>query len=223
MTQYSIPGDTKAVRKLVTRLEEMRDGTLQVPVTSGPVFVLLALATGHDDSVRPVSGACDAAAQALCAAQPGGYVITKQSRRSLPARTFGSDFPDGAEPRYAYVHVAEHGMVEIVAAGIADNAYRLVGLGAITKSTREHDAEALRAAFEALGVEGPIMVAVALLRTPGAPVMSWATRDDAGVLSASYVTINPHRFAARSALDAENLNQLINDLWTKVSDGEATA
>ena len=223
MTQHSVPDHSETVRKLVTRLDEMKDGTLQMPVTFGPVFVLLALATGHDASVRPVYGACDAAAQALCVAQPGGYVITKQSRRSLPPRTFGSDFPDGAAPRYAYVHVAEHGMVEIVAGGIADNAYGLVGLGAITKSIREHDAEALRAAFDALGVDGPLMVAVALLRTRGTPVVGGGTPEDAGVLGASYVTIDPHRFASRLALDAENLNRLVNDLWTKVSNGEPTA
>ena len=150
-------------------------------------------------------------------------VITKRSTRSLQSRTFGSDLPDGTGPRYAYVHVAEHGMLEIVSGAIADSALGLVGLGAITTSIREHDAEALRAAFDGLGVEGPIIVVVALLRTRGTSMVRGATPDDAGMFAASHVTIKPRRFTSRLEVDAENLNQLVNDLWTKVSDGEPTA
>jgi hypothetical protein len=218
MAQNSIPGGDKAARELATRLDAMIDGPLQMPVTVGPVFVLLALATDHADLVRPESGACDAAAQALRRAEPGGYVISARTRRTAPPRTFGSEFPDRSVPRYAYVHVAERGMIEIVSGEIIDNAHGLVGFGAIEKSIREHDAEALRAAFVALGVDGPIMVAIALLRTRNTKVsFHGATSHRVGVLHVPYVKIEPFGFAARLELKAEKLNQSISDLWTAVT------
>lgn len=218
MVQNSIPGGDKAARELAMRLDAMIDGGLQMPVKAGPVFVLLALATGHADSVRPESVACDAAAQALRRAEPGGYVIAGRTGRTTPPRTFGSDFPDQSVPRYAYVHVAERGMIEIVSGEIIDSAHGLVGLGAIQKSIREHDAEAMRAAFDALGVDGPIMVAIALLRTRDAKVtFDGATPHRVGVLHVPYVKIEPFGFAARIELEAEKLNRSVSDLWTAVT------
>ncbi|HEX7912497.1 MAG TPA: hypothetical protein VF534_31020 [Paraburkholderia sp.] len=113
------------------RLDEMKDGSLRMPVTSGPVFVLLALPLGYEESVQPVYGDCDAAAEALCLAQPGGYVIAKRGLRDQPPRTFGSDYPDGMEARFTYVHVSEHGMVDIVAGEIAANRYQSRAYGAL--------------------------------------------------------------------------------------------
>ncbi|HKR38417.1 MAG TPA: hypothetical protein VJU59_01860 [Paraburkholderia sp.] len=210
----------RAERELAMRLEAMsKDGGLQLPITPGPLFVLLALATGEADFVvLPDSRACEAAAQELRRARPGGYVISERTGRTFPPRTFGSDYPDNSVPRYAYVHVSEQGMMEIVSGELADKAHGLVvGLGLIEQSIRERDAEAMRAAFEALEVDGPIVVTAALLRTRDAKVSSpGAVSDCVGVLHVPYVTIEPRCFSARVELHAEHLNQLVSDLWTEV-------
>lgn len=209
----------RAEHELAMRLEAMsQDGDLQLPITPGPFFVLLALATGEADFVvLPEERACEAAAQELRRAHPGGYVISERARQTFPPRTFGSDYPDNSVSRYAYVHVSEQGMVEIVSGELADIAHGVIpGLGLIEQSIREHDANAMRKAFDALEVDGPIVVTAALLRTRDAKVsLRGAVSDCVGVLHVPYVTIKPRCFSACVELQAENLNQLVSDLWTE--------
>ncbi|RQQ88737.1 hypothetical protein DF134_19400 [Burkholderia stagnalis] len=109
-------------------------------------------------------------------------------------------------------------MIEIVSGEILDNVHGLVGLGEFEKSIKEHGAEALRAAFAALGVDGPIMVAIALLRTRDTKVsFHGAISHRVGVLHVPYVKTEPFGFAARLELKAEKLNQSVCDLWTAVT------
>lgn len=210
----------RAKGDLATRLEAMsNDNGLKLPITPGPIFVLLALATGEPDfDVLPEDHACKAAARKLLAACPGGYVITDRADRSIPPRTFGSSYPDNSENRFAYVHVSEQGMVEMVSGELVhEGRGEVVGLGLIEKWIRERDADAMQEAFEALEVDGPIVVTAALLRTRDVKVVSDLTvRPSVGVLHAPYVTVEPRCFSSRLELHAENLNQLVSDLWAEV-------
>ncbi|HDR8994459.1 TPA: hypothetical protein QDB01_000336 [Burkholderia vietnamiensis] len=211
----------RAERDIEARLSELHEGAgLQRPITPGPVFVLLARAVGEPDfDVTPEVGACEAAAKKLCAARPGGYYIDERVRQSTP-RTFGSLYPNPTitEDRFAYVHVSGEGMLELVSGEIADTSTGLVvGLVLIKKWIKDRDAKAMRAAFEALETDGPIVVAVALLRTQGVEVRSRGTVPaGGGVLQVPYVTIKPRCFADRSQVNAKGLNPMVDDLWTAI-------
>lgn len=219
--QHPLDPVQRAERDLTARLKDLHEGDgLQRPITPGPVFVLLAQAIGGlDFDVTPEVGACEAAAKKLREARPGGYYIEDRARRSTP-RTFGSLYPEPnvEDDRFAYVHVSVDGMVELVSGEIADaSSGLLIGLGLIEKWIQVRDAEAMQAAFEALEADGPIVVAVALLRTQGVEVRSDRTVPaGGGVLQVPYVTIKPRCFDDRSKLDAGGLNTMVGALWTAI-------
>ncbi|MDK1000895.1 hypothetical protein ACO2TQ_40220 [Burkholderia sp. OKR4-1] len=222
MTHDSGSDASKAASLLSARLDAMISGQLKVPVTDGPFFVLLAMASCHADMVRPVLDDCDSAATVLQRAEPNGYVLTKCAKRNgrtLPPRTYVSDFPDGPVRSFAYVDVSERGIVEYVAGAVADKTRRLVGLGGIEHSIEKNDAQVLRDAFNALGVGSHIVVMAALLGTQGAFV-TWRgpASEKTGELNAPYVKIPPLPFAAPAALKATDLNWLVRDLWDKVTE-----
>lgn len=208
----------RAERDLAARLDELRGDGLKLPITPGPVFVLLALATGDADfDVTPDVSIREVAAQKLLSASPGGYYIDKRApRRSAPC-TFGSidPNPNVTGNRFAYVHISGEGMVEMASGEVADASSRaLVGLGSIERSIHERDAMAMQAAFEALQDTGPIVVTVALLRTLGVEVR-WDSivPGGRGVLRVPFVKVESHCFPDRSELHARNLNQRVNALW----------
>ncbi|BBA45221.1 MULTISPECIES: hypothetical protein [Burkholderia] len=221
MTLDSTADDVAAAHLISARLDAMHAGPLQVSVTDGPIFVLLAMASVHAGMLRPLASDCDDAAKALQRARPNGYVLaesTKVSGFTPPPRTFVSDYPDGSAARYAYVHVSERGLVEIVAGELADSRRQLVGLGGIEQSIRKYDALALRTAFDALGVRGRIVVTAALLGTQSIRVRSRETVPELdGILDIPCVRIVPRAFASPAQLEVQNLNLMVGDLWAKVT------
>ncbi|WP_109479873.1 hypothetical protein [Paraburkholderia sp. C35] len=211
----------RAEHALRRRLEELDDGGLRLPVTPGPFFVLLAQPIGIPDfDVTYGTQECDAAARKLLRARPGGYDISDRKLRFMPPHTFGSVEPNPTTrpDRFAYVHVTEDGLVELASGEVADMGSReIVGLGGIEDEIRKHDAQAIQEAFEELGVEGRVMVTVALLRTGGAKVRWIEPVPSEGVLGDSHVTIQPRCFATPSDLSDANLIGLVQKLWTTIT------
>ncbi len=218
MTVVSSSDNEEVTRQLSARLDAMLSGQLQVPVTPGPVFALLAMAVAHSGMIRPELSDCKVAAQALQQAEPNGYVISRRTRSALSSRTFASELPDPPDPSYAYVHVSDRGMIELVAGEVADPTHGLVSLGGIEQSMSHGDAHAVRAAFDALGVGGRIVVVLALLYTQGARVKSRETIPElSGVLDAPIVKIAPRAFAVPAELEPRTLNRLVRNLWAEVT------
>lgn len=211
----------RAERRLAERIDELSKGDgLKLPITPGPVFVLLALAKGGEDfDISLDVGIGEVAAQKLRSARPGGYDISSRAAQSSKPRTFGSIDPNPniTLDRFAYVHISDEGMLEVASGAVADMSTRvLVGLGAINQSIQECDAKAMQAAFEALKEDGPIVVSVGLLRTQGVEVRWDDISNARGVLHEPFVTIKSWCFADRAELHATNLNQRVNALWDVV-------
>ncbi|WP_157259274.1 hypothetical protein [Burkholderia ubonensis] len=212
----------RAELDLTARLAELSEGDgLKMPIKPGPAFVLLAIPIGEPDyDLVPEDGACEKAARELISARPGGYDLIERTSESIPPNTFGSFDPNPNDSinRFAYVHVSDDGMMEMVSGAVAEsNSGALVGLGLVEKWIRERDAKAMQTAFEVLEAGGPIMVTVALLRTHDVEVKSMdAVPAVDGVMPVPYVTIQPRCFNDRSALHADNLAPLVDALWKKI-------
>jgi hypothetical protein len=192
-----------------------------MPIKPGPAFVLLALPIGEPDyDLVPEDGACEKAARELLSARPGGYDLIDRKSESLPPNTFSSFYPNPnvSINRFAYVHVSDDGMLEMVSGAVAEsNSGALVGLGLVKKWIRERDAKAMQTAFEVLEAGGPIVVTVALLRTHGVEVkLMDAVPAVDRVMPVPYVTIQPLCFNDRSAFHADNLASLVDTLWKEI-------